>query len=250
MIDTHCHLDLKDYPDLEDVILKMEGNYMIASGYDIESSKHVINLINKYDNIYGTIGIHPSDVKKYSIQILDQLEEMIKNEKIVGVGEIGLDYYWDKENKEIQKEFFIAQIKLAQKYNLPIVIHSRDSIEDTFQILQEYLNDTKAVLHCYSGSYEMAKKFAKLGVKFGIGGVLTFKNSQKLREVVENMGLENFILETDSPYLTPEPYRGKRNEPYNIIYVANKISEIKNIDVNDVINITTKNASLIFDLEI
>ena len=175
---------------------------------------------------------------------------MIKNEKIVGVGEIGLDYYWDKENKEIQKEFFIAKIKLAQKYNLPIVIHSRDSIEDTFQILQEYLNDTKAVLHCYSGSYEMAKKFAKLGVKFGIGGVLTFKNSQKLREVVENMGLENFILETDSPYLTPEPYRGKRNEPYNIIYVANKISEIKNIDVNDVINITTKNASLIFDLEI
>lgn len=250
MIDTHCHLDLKDYPDLEDVILKMEGNYMIASGYDIESSKHVINLINKYDNIYGTIGIHPSDVKKYSIQIIDQLEEMIKNEKIVGVGEIGLDYYWDKENKEIQKEFFIAQIKLAQKYNLPIVIHSRDSIEDTFQILQEYLNDTKAVLHCYSGSYEMAKKFAKLGVKFGIGGVLTFKNSQKLREVVENMGLENFILETDSPYLTPEPYRGKRNEPYNIIYVANKISEIKNIDVNDVINITTKNASLIFDLKI
>ena len=250
MIDTHCHLDLKDYPDLEDVILKMEGNYMIASGYDIESSKHVINLINKYDNIYGTIGIHPSDVKKYSIQIIDQLEEMIKNEKIVGIGEIGLDYYWDKENKEIQKEFFIEQIKLAQKYNLPIVIHSRDSIEDTFQILQEYLNGTKAVLHCYSGSYEMAKKFAKLGVKFGIGGVLTFKNSQKLREVVENMGLENFILETDSPYLTPEPYRGKRNEPYNIIYVANKISEIKNIDVNDVINITTKNASLIFDLKI
>ena len=250
MIDTHCHLDLKNYPDLEDVILKMEGNYMIASGYDIDSSKHVFQLIKKYDNIYGTVGIHPTDTKKYQLEDLKHIEEMLTNSKIIGVGEIGLDYYWDKDNKEKQKEFFIEQIKLAQKYNMPIVIHSRDSLEDTYKILKEYLNDTKAVLHCYSGSYEMAKKFAKLGVKFGIGGVLTFKNSQKLKEVVENMDLSNFILETDSPYLTPEPHRGKRNEPYNIIYVANKIAELKGITVEEVINITTKNACDIFDLNI
>lgn len=250
MIDTHCHLDLENYPDLEDVILKMEGNYMIASGYDIDSSKHVFQLIKKYDNIYGTVGIHPTDTKKYQLEDLKHIEKMLTNSKIIGVGEIGLDYYWDKDNKEKQKEFFIEQIKLAQKYNMPIVIHSRDSLEDTYEILKEYLNDTKAVLHCYSGSYEMAKKFAKLGVKFGIGGVLTFKNSQKLKEVVENMDLSNFILETDSPYLTPEPHRGKRNEPYNIIYVANKIAELKGITVEEVINITTKNACDIFDLNI
>lgn len=250
MIDTHCHLDLKDYPDLEDVILKMEGNYMIASGYDIDSSKHVLELIKKYDNIYGTVGIHPTDTKKYQLEDLNHIEEMLTNLKIIGVGEIGLDYYWDKDNKEEQKKFFIEQIRLAQKYNMPIVIHSRDSLEDTYEILKEYLNDTKAVLHCYSGSYEMAKKFAKLGVKFGIGGVLTFKNSQKLKEVVENMDLSNFILETDSPYLTPEPHRGKRNEPYNIIYVANKIAELKGITVEEVINITTENANHIFDLNI
>ena len=250
MIDTHCHLDLKNYPDLEDVILKMEGNYMIASGYDIDSSKHVFQLIKKYDNIYGTVGIHPTDTKKYQLEDLKHIEKMFTNSKIIGVGEIGLDYYWDKDNKEKQKEFFIEQIKLAQKYNMPIVIHSRDSLEDTYEILKEYLNDTKAVLHCYSGSYEMAKKFAKIGVKFGIGGVLTFKNSQKLKEVVENMDLINFILETDSPYLTPEPHRGKRNDPYNIIYVANKIAELKGITVEEVINITTKNACDIFDLNI
>lgn len=249
MIDTHCHLDKKDYENLEEVILKMKDNYIIASGYDIDSSYNVLNLVNKYDHIYGTVGIHPSDSKKYNLEDLNKIEKLLDNKKIVGIGEIGLDYYWDKDNKEQQRLFFINQIQLAQKYNLPIVIHSRDSIEETYEILNKYLNNTKAVLHCYSGSYEMALKFKKLGVKFGIGGVVTFKNSQKLKEVVEKLELTDLVIETDSPYLTPEPYRGKKNEPYNVKYVIKEIAKIKNIDEKEVEKITTETARELFDLQ-
>lgn len=249
MIDTHCHLDEENYEDLNVIINEMKDNYMIASGYDIETSKNVCKLIRKYNNIYGSIGIHPSEVKKFKISDINKIEEMI-SDKIVAIGEIGLDYYWDKDNKEEQKKFFIEQIKLAQKYNLPIVIHSRDAIEDTYDILNKYLKNTKAVLHCYSGSYEMAKKFIKLGVKFGIGGVLTFKNSQKLVEVVSKLDLNNFVLETDSPYLTPVPFRGKTNHPYYIKYVAEKIADIKGISFEEVINCTTETTCSIFDLNI
>ena len=249
MIDTHCHLDKKDYENLEEVILKMKDDYIIASGYDIDSSYNVLNLVNKYDHIYGTVGIHPSDSKKYNLEDLNKIEKLLDNKKIVGIGEIGLDYYWDKDNKEQQRLFFINQIQLAQKYNLPIVIHSRDSIEETYEILNKYLNNTKAVLHCYSGSYEMALKFKKLGVKFGIGGVVTFKNSQKLKEVVEKLELTDLVIETDSPYLTPEPYRGKKNEPYNVKYVIKEIAKIKNIDEKEVEKITTETARELFDLQ-
>lgn len=249
MIDTHCHLDKENYEDVSDVIEEMKNDYMIASGYDIKTSENVCNLIKTYDNIFGSIGIHPSEVKKFKISDINLIENMI-SEKIVAIGEIGLDYHWDKDNKEEQKEFFIAQIKLAQKYNLPIVIHCREAIEDTYNILERYLNGHKAVLHCYSGSYEMSLRFAKLGVKFGIGGVLTFKNSQKLTEVVEKMDISNFVLETDSPYLTPVPYRGKTNHPFYIKYVAEKIAEIKDLSFDEVIETTTKTACSIFDLNI
>ena len=153
MIDTHCHLDKKDYENLEEIILKMKNDYIIASGYDIESSNNVVTLVNEYNHIYGTVGIHPSDAKKYKLEDLEKIEKLLKNKKIVGIGEIGLDYYWDKDNKELQKLFFIEQIKIAQKNKLPIVIHSREAIEDTYEILKKYLNGTKAILHCYSGSY-------------------------------------------------------------------------------------------------
>lgn len=249
MIDTHCHLDKKDYENLEEIILKMKDDCIIASGFDIESSKNVLNLINNYNHIYGTVGIHPSDVKKYKIDDLKQIEKMLENKKIVGIGEIGLDYYWDKDNKDVQREFFIKQIKIAQKNNLPIVIHSREAIEETYEILNEYLKGTKAILHCYSGSYEMALKFKKLGVKFGIGGVVTFKNSQKTKEVVEKLDLTDFVIETDSPYLTPEPHRGKKNEPSNVRYVIKEIAKIKNLDEKEVEKITTKTAKEVFDLK-
>lgn len=250
IIDTHCHLDIKDYDNLEEVIKNMEGNYMIASGYNLESNKHVIELINKYDNIFGTIGLHPSDVTEDYESDLLFIESNINNPKIVGVGEIGLDYYWEKDNKELQKEVFIKQIELARKYNKTIVIHSREAILDTYNILDEYLGNNKAVLHCYSSNIEMAKRFKKFNIKFGIGGVLTFKNSSKLKEVVKELDLSDLLLETDSPYLTPEPYRGKKNEPSYTKYVAEAIAKIKEVEYEKVLEITTKNAISQFDLNI
>lgn len=250
IIDTHCHLDIKDYDNLEEVIKNMEGNYMIASGYNLESNKHVIELVNKYDNIFGTIGLHPSDVTEDYESDLLFIESNINNPKIVGVGEIGLDYYWEKDNKELQKEVFIKQIELARKYNKTIVIHSREAILDTYNILDEYLGNNKAVFHCYSSNIEMAKRFKKFNIKFGIGGVLTFKNSSKLKEVVKELDLSDLLLETDSPYLTPEPYRGKKNEPSYTKYVAEAIAKIKEVEYEEVLEITTQNAISQFDLNI
>lgn len=250
LIDTHCHLSKKDYDNLEIVIKSMGNNIMIASGFDNESNKEVIELIGKYKNIYGTIGIHPSEASTYKEEDLKYIEENICNSKIVGVGEIGLDYYWEKENKEAQKQLFIKQIELANKYKKVIVIHSRDAINDTYDILKDNLRGNKSILHCFGSSLEMAKKFIKLGTMIGVGGVVTFKNSQILKEVVGGIDISKLLLETDSPYLTPEPNRGKKNEPTNVKYVAKKIAEIKCISVGEVSLITTKNAVAQFDLNI
>lgn len=249
MIDTHCHLEKEDYENLEQVIKNMEGNIMIASGYDSKSNRNVIDLVNKYDNIYGTIGIHPTEYDSMNEEELKFIEENLNNKKIVGVGEIGLDYYWDADHKEIQKEYFIKQIQIAKKYNKVIVIHSREACQDTYDILKEYTSNNKIVLHCYSYTKEMAKEFKKLGVKFGIGGVLTFKNANKLKETVEILDMEHILLETDSPYLSPEPFRGKTNEPKNIELVAKKIAEIKDLKYEEVLLKTTENATQLFDLK-
>lgn len=246
MIDTHCHLDLND-ENLKNKIEKMKDNIIIVSGYNTITNKEVLKLCEKYKNIYGTIGYHPDEVDG-DIN-LDLLEENINNPKIVGVGEIGLDYYWHSDNKEKQKKLFIEQIELAKKNNKTIVVHSRDAAEDTYEILKKY-NLKKVIMHCYSYSYEMALKFKELGVYFGIGGVVTFKNGKKLVEVVKNIDINKLLLETDSPYLSPEPFRGKENEPYNIIYVAEKIAEIKGISVEEVLKITTDNAICQFDLKL
>ena len=245
MIDTHCHLCESDYDNLKEIINHMGNNIMICSGADNENNFSTIKLINEYDNIYGTIGFHPDEVDNYDLKFI---EDNINNPKIVGIGEIGLDYYHDSD-KELQKELFIKQLDLARLYNKPVVIHSRDAAEDTFEILKNY-KDLKIVLHCYGYSLDMAKKFLKLGCKFGIGGVLTFKNGKKLVEVVENIGIENLLLETDSPYLAPEPYRGSKNEPYNITFVAAKIAELKNMKIDEVFEITTKNACEIYNIKI
>lgn len=250
MIDTHCHLDIDDYDDVEKVISNMNGNIMVASGCNMKTNMRVLELTEKYSNIFGTIGIHPDEISSNIEEDLEFIEMCLNNPKIVGVGEIGLDYYWNKDNKNEQKSAFIKQIRLAKKYNKPIVIHSREAAEDTYNILRDNLGNTKAILHCYSSSLEMAKKFKQLGIKFGIGGVLTFKNSSKLQDIVKELDLNDLVLETDSPYLTPEPYRGKRNEPFNVIYVAKKIAEIKNISVEEVLEITSQNAVAQFDLKV
>lgn len=243
-IDTHCHLDGIEKTRRDEIVNSVDGS-IIISGYDNYSNKEVIELINEYGKAYGTIGIHPDEVM---VNSLDELENLLKDSKIVGIGEIGLDYHYGKNNIEKQKEYFIKQIEIARKYNLPIVVHSRDAAQDTYNILKEYASDMKIVMHCFSYSLEMAKKFLELNIKFGIGGVVTFKNSKNLVEVVKEIPLEYFVLETDSPWLTPEPFRGKLNEPKNIPIIAEKIAEIKEISVEEVLKKTTINAILQFDL--
>lgn len=250
MIDTHCHLDIEEYEDIDKVIKNMKNHIMIASGYNAKTNERVIRLVNEYNNIYGTIGIHPSEINDMNEYSLKYIESNLNNPKIVGIGEIGLDYHYNVENKHLQKEYFIKQIELAKKYNKTIVVHSRDAATDTYEILRENLEKNKAVMHCFSYSLEMAKKYQDLGLKFGIGGVVTFKNAIKLKDIVKNISIDNLLLETDSPYLCPEPFRGQENEPKNVYLIASKIAEIKNISIEDVINITTKNAITQFDLNI
>ena len=249
MIDTHCHLFKEDYENVDEVINKMEKNIMIVAGTNLATNKEVVELCNKYNNIFGVIGIHPTEIDNQVDENIKYIIDNINNKKIIGIGEIGLDYYWNKNNKQIQKDIFIKQIELALKYNKTIVVHSREAINDTYEILKQYKN-VKKVLHCFSSSYEMALKFIDIGCMLGIGGVITFKNNSKLIDVVKNVDLKYLLLETDSPYLTPEPFRGKKNEPYNIIYVAKKIAEIKNITLEEVLKYTTNNAVVQFDLDI
>lgn len=247
MIDTHAHIIKEYFNNIEELVEELKQKnviYVINCSTSISDAKEIIELSNKTNNfLLPAIGIHPEIVNDFNK--INELEELIKNNKIVAIGEIGLDYYWNKENKEEQKKCLKNQLDLAEKYNLPILVHTRESIQDTFDILKE--RKLKGIIHCYSGSYEMAKEFIKLGYKLGIGGVLTFKNS-KLYEVIEKIDLKDIVLETDSPYLSPEPYRGKQNNPYNIYYVAKKIAEIKNIEIDKVIEETTNNAKEIFDI--
>ena len=248
LIDTHCHLSKDDYENVDEIIKNMDG-YMITAGSDDKSNLEVIELVNKYDNVFGVLGIHPESVTEYSEESIQFIERNLDNPKIVGIGEVGLDYYWDKTHIAEQKELFIKQIEIANKRNLPVVIHSRDATLDTIEIINKYPN-TKFIFHCYSASLEIAKELVKRGVKLGIGGVVTFKNSIKLKEVVKGINLEDLLLETDSPYLTPEPYRGKKNKPANTLLVAQKIAELKDIPVDKVIEVTGKNAIAQFDLNI
>lgn len=248
-IDTHCHLSLEDYDDIDLVIKENRENNiskMIISGCTRDTIKESLELIDKYSDVYATIGYHPSEADITTTEDLDLLEEQIQNKKVVGIGEIGLDYHYGNENKDKQISLFRKQMEMASKYKLPVVIHSRDATEDTINILKEY--DVVGDMHCFSGSLETARIYIKMGYKLGIGGVVTFKNSN-LYKVIEGVGIENIILETDAPYLTPEPYRGKKNSSKYIPYIAKKIANILNISVDDVARITTENASCLFDLE-
>lgn len=249
MIDTHCHLNKEDYPDINKVIKNMNDNIMIVSTAKLDDIEEVIEL-TKHKNIYATIGIHPEFANTYTDKNIKNLEKYLNHPKVVGIGEIGLDYHYTKENKEKQKELFIKQIQLANKYKKTLVIHTRDAIEDTYNILKEHKHQSiNLVLHCYSGSLEMAQKFISLNAKLGIGGVLTFKNEKKLKKIVKEIDTKYLLLETDSPYLTPEPLRGHKNEPKNIIYVAQKISEIKCKNLEKILEITTQNAISTFDIK-
>lgn len=247
LIDTHCHISLTD--DIDSMVMDAEKNNVlkfIMSGCDAKSIRDGLEIIYRYPTIYMTAGFHPDEADNVTDKDLEDLEKIIiTNKKIIGIGEIGLDYYHNDMNKEKQKEIFIKQIELAEKYDLPIVIHSRESIQDVYDILKEH--HARGVIHCFSGSLEMAKLFIDLGFYLGIGGVLTFKNS-KLKEVVQELSLDNIVLETDSPYLAPEPYRGHTNYPQNIKIIAQALRKIKEVTLDEVSEKTTNNVHKIYNL--
>ena len=247
-IDTHCHISKEDYDDIDLVIkenIDASVDKMIVSGCEDNAIEESIELSKKYDSIYLTIGYHPDQVNVVDDEKLDKLKELLKTPKVVGVGEIGLDYHYGKEDRDKQIELFEKQLKIAEDTNLPVVIHSRDATEDTINTLKKY--KVKGIMHCFSGSVETAKIYVSMGFLLGIGGVVTFKNSN-LYKVVEEVGLDNIVLETDAPYLAPTPYRGKQNSSKYIPIIAEKISEILGVSVDEVAVKTTDNAVKLFDL--
>lgn len=246
--DTHCHIYEEYYDDINSILEFANSKNIcrvISNGCDKNSCAEVLELANTYENYYCTLGIHPESVLEYSDDDIKFIEENIKNSKVVAIGEIGLDYHYGKENRKEQIRLFELQLSLAEKFNKPVVIHTRDCIEETYSILKKY--NLRGVIHSFSGSFDMAQKFIDLGYVLGINGVITFKNC-KLKEVIKNVSLKNIILETDSPYLTPEPYRGKQNNPAHILEIASFLSELYKISLEDLAKVTNQNIKRIFDI--
>ena len=246
-VDSHAHINYDMYEDLDEVInTATENNVMkvVNCSEDLKNSLDVIALHKKYSNLYPAVGIHPQNVDKSNIGDINKLEQIIKNENVVALGEIGLDYYYSRDNREKQILFFEKQLELSKKYDLPVIIHCRNATDDLLRILKK--SDVKGVIHCFSGSVETARELIKLGYYLGVGGILTFKNS-KLVDVIKSIPIEYILLETDSPFLTPEPFRKYKNEPKYIPIIAEKLAQLKEIDVNEVMKITTNNANSVFD---
>ncbi len=250
-IDNHCHLFHEYFPSYDDYINKANNvnvTKIIVSGTDKKSNQEVLSLISKYEGVYGSIGFHPNELEDLDETSFALLESQLKtNKKIVGIGEIGLDYHYPDTNKEKQKKFFIYQLELANKYNLPVVIHSRDATSDTISLLREHLPNKRGVIHCFSGSLESANEYIKMGFFIGVGGVSTFKNANNIINVIKNISLHKILLETDAPYLTPEPYRGTPNYSAYIPIIADKIASIKGLSLEEVAEITTANSESLFD---
>ena len=247
-IDVHCHLDSEFYDDIDGIIvnsLKNNVGKLIYNGCNMETNKEVLALVNKYDSVYGAIGFHPTELVNVKEEDYIFLEENIKNKKIVAIGEIGLDYHYENTDKKLQKNAFRKQLFIAERHDKAVIIHSRDAIQDTYDILKEF--NVRGSLHCYSGSLEMAREFIKLGFYIGIGGVVTFRNAKNIVQVIENISLNNILLETDAPYLAPAPYRGMKNDSSYLPLIAEKIASVKNISMEQVVDITTRNASDLFD---
>lgn len=253
IFDTHTHYDDKEFDHDRELVLADLKNHNIGTVVNVSSSlasiKTTLDLTKKYDFIYGTVGVHPSETGELTQESFAYLQEQAKQEKIVAIGEIGLDYHWKEPDKAIQKTWFLRQLSLAKELDMPFIIHSRDAAEDTFNMIKsEYSNGQNGVIHCFSYSKEIAKKYLTMGFYLGIGGVVTFQNSKKLKEVVEYMPLSQLLLETDCPYLAPVPYRGKRNFSGYLSYVIEEIARLKNISIETVIETTTGNAKKFYRL--
>ena len=251
LVDSHAHLFLPNFSnDLDEVLTRAKANgvkYIIVPGTDIETSKQAIELAEKYEQIYAAVGVHPHDSKEWDDSWIDEIEALASHPKVVAIGEIGLDYFYDFSPKEKQHQAFTAQLDLAIKLDLPVVIHNRDSNDDVMKYAREYApKGLKAQFHCFAGSIEDAHELVELGYKISFTGNITFKKSDELREIVKSLSVENILLETDSPFLTPVPYRGKRNEPSYVKYVAKQVAELHNLRINDIERTTTYNVFRLF----
>jgi TatD DNase family protein len=251
MIDTHCHIDFPDFDrDRPEVIAEAVGcgvDRLINIGADILSSRRSLELAETHDNIFCTVGVHPHDSKTLTPAFLKEMETMAASRKVVGIGEIGLDYYRNLSPHDIQKKAFVQQLDLALALHLPVVIHVREAMDDALQIIAGYAGKVRGVFHCFPGTTEQALRLAGMGFLISVNGVLTYKNS-RMAKVAAEVELETILLETDSPYLTPDPYRGKRNEPAYVRFVRQKLAELRQIDVTEVDKITTRNAEKLFKL--
>ena len=252
IIDTHAHYDDEQFDaDREELLGSMEEGgigLIVNAGSTVTSWDKIVELTERYPFIYGAVGVHPDEVGELDEEKFLRMADLLDRDKIVAVGEIGLDYYWDKEKHDLQKEWFVRQLGLAREKEMPVIIHSREAAADTFEIMKQHAAGMKAVIHCYSYSPEMAREYVKMGYYIGIGGVVTFKNAKKLKQVVQEIPLESIVLETDCPYLAPVPYRGERNCSLYLPYVAEQIAELKGTTVEEVIQQTEKNSRELYGL--
>ncbi len=252
IFDTHAHYDDKQFnDDREELLHSMADNGVgtivnVSASYN--SCKRIADMVQDYPFMYAAVGVHPDNVGDLDDESFARMKELFTRDKVVAVGEIGLDYYWDNESHNLQKKWFIRQLELARQLNLPVLIHSREAAGDTMEIMKKYAQGLKGVIHCYSYSKEMAKEYVKMGFYIGVGGVVTFKNARKLKETVEELPLTSIVLETDCPYLAPEPYRGKRNNSIYIQYVAAEVAKLKGITCEEVIAQTEANAKELYGI--
>lgn len=253
--DSHAHLDDEKFNEDREKVIKeihKEIDKFVSAGYSLEGSEVAVKLAQKYDFVYATCGISPNDIPQTEEELwtmLNKIKNLVQESiKIVAIGEIGLDYYWNKENKEIQKLAFIEQIKLANELNLPIVIHTREAVMDTIEILKQHPVENKGIFHCCPLNRELVKEALKLGFYISFAGSVTFKNSQNADEIINLVPNDKILIETDSPYLSPEPLRGRRNDPRNVKYIAEKIAKVKQISIEEISEMTYNNACKIFKI--
>ena len=253
IFESHAHYDSHQFDeDREELLNSMQENgvgTIVNACADWESLTEVVDMVQQYPFMYAAVGLHPDEVGVLDEEKFNFLKEQCKKEKVVAIGEIGLDYYWDNESHDVQKKWFIKQLELARELDLPVIIHSRDAAEDTMKVMKEHAKGLRGVIHCFSYSKEIAEEYVKMGFSIGIGGVVTFKNGKKLKEVAEVVPLEKILLETDCPYLAPEPHRGKRNCSAYLSHVAETIANIKGISYEEVVEQTETNGKTLFGIQ-
>lgn len=253
IFDSHAHYDDEQFDeDREELLshMKEEGVGTILNvGASLNGCRRSVELAEQYPFIYAAVGVHPDETGELNEETFSLMEQLLDNQKVVAVGEIGLDYHWDIQPREVQKKWFVRQLEMAGRHGLPVCIHSRDAADDTLQVMKEHAKGLDGVIHCFSYSLEFAREYVKMGFYIGVGGVVTFKNGKKLKQIVKEIPLERILLETDCPYLAPEPYRGRRNCSVYLHQVAEEIARLKDVDVRTVVDTTRENARKLFGID-